>query len=316
MRCPFCGADFKPNPGDVLLTCPYCGTAFTVKGEKFKDHYMIRVHYSLREAQETLLYWVSKQLGVPDDISWAANFIEYKLKFYPFWIAHVDATTQYKGKDKYATFSGPWPQRPGAYKYIHWHWKDEEGTVDRRHEIPILGQTKINKAIAEMPIPVRAKEYFNIEMVKKHHGEIIDSQIDKDKAEEIAKQRAYDRQTQHILEEIDKIEWRDDKIDLKEIFLIHVPVWELTYRYGSKKYKAYVSASNGYIIEAQYPKSMMFRAGGTLTGLIFLGIAALMFMYVIKLFPAGAFVTGLETGGVGLAILYKALSRGKAKEKI
>ncbi len=316
MRCPYCDADFKPHSGDVLFTCPYCGTTFTVKGEKFKDHYMIRVHYSLREAQETLLYWVSKQLGVPDDISWAATFIEYDLKFYPFWIAHVDAKTEYKGKDRYATFSDRWPQMPNAYKHIHWHWKDEEGVVDRRHEIAILGQTKINKAIAEMPIPVRAKEYFDIALVKKYHGKIIDSQIDQDQAAEKAKERAYNLQTAHILEEIDKIEWRDDNIELKELFLIHVPVWELTYRYGKKKYKAFVSASNGYIIEAKYPKSMMFRAGGTLGGLLFLGVSAFMFGVVMKVFPAGALVTGLETGGVGLGILYKALSRGKAREKI
>ena len=61
-RCAFCDADFEAGPGDVLLVCPYCGTAQTTDGLKFKDHYMIRVHFDQQEAHTTLLDLVSQRV--------------------------------------------------------------------------------------------------------------------------------------------------------------------------------------------------------------------------------------------------------------
>ena len=90
-RCAFCDADFETGPGDILLVCPYCGTAQTLEGAKFRDHFMIRVNFDQSDAQVTLLDWCSKQLGAPQDLATQARFIGYELVFYPFWISRVDS---------------------------------------------------------------------------------------------------------------------------------------------------------------------------------------------------------------------------------
>ncbi len=320
-RCAFCDADFETGPGDVLLVCPYCGTAQTIEGAKFIDHYMIRVHFPQHEAQTILLDWCSKQLGAPSDLAAKARFVGYKQVWYPFWISRVDADTKYSGLGKDANFYDEWPQRRGAYKRIDFFWKPESGRFTRRHEIKIPSVKDIDEDIKQFPIPTRAKEYFSHAHAEEFGGIVLHSQVSEEQAREIARKQAFDFQTQLILTEVDKIESRNDEIDVGETFLIHVPVWELEYRYGSGKYKASVSASTGYVIESKYPRSIAFRAAGIGFGLIlFLVGAGLVSMATgvlgFPIFPVGGLLSGGILSLLGLVLLYKGVSRKEAKEKI
>ncbi len=320
-RCNFCDADFETGPGDVLLVCPYCGTAQTTEGAKFKDHYMIRVHFDQHEAQTVLLDWVSKQLGAPQDLPVRAQFVQYKQIWYPFWISRVDSHSTYQGLGKDANFYGEWPQRRGAYKRIDFFWKPESGQFTRRHEIKISAVESVDEDIKAHPIPTRSKEYFSHAHAEEFDGKVLHSEMSEDDAKALAKKRAFEKQTALIMDEVDKIESRNDQLDVGETFLIHIPVWELTYRYGNRKYKASVAASTGYVIESKYPRSMAFRAMGVGFGLIMLlvgvGLIALAAGVLgFTIFPAGGFVSGGILAVLGLMLLYKGVSRKEAKEEI
>lgn len=321
-KCAFCDATFDASPDDLLLVCPYCGTAQTTTGEKFKDHYMIRVHFDQGEAQTTLLDWVSKQLGVPQDLPTTAKFLKAEQIWYPFWISRVDADTTYQGLGRDATFHDEWPQYRGAYKRIEYFWKPESGRFTRRHEINIAGVKDIDPDVRGQPIPTRAKEFFSHAHAEEYDGKVLHSNLGVDDAKNQAKQMAFERQTNLILQEVDKIESRNDNIEVGETFLIHVPVWELEYRYGNRKYKASVSAPTGYVIESKYPRSMAFRAGGIGFGILMLLIGAVLIALALDVFGIGAILTGggLLSGGllsiIGLVLIYKGASRNEAKEKI
>jgi hypothetical protein len=321
-KCNFCDANFD--------TGPYCGTAQTIDGAKFKNHYMIRVHFDQSEAQTTLLDWVSKQLGAPADLPTTADFVQYEQIWYPFWISRVDAHTEYQGMGRDATFHDEWPQYRGAYKRINFFWKPESGEFTRRHEINIAGVKDIDSDIRSFPIPTRAKEYFSHEHAKQYDGKVLNSNMTEEDAKAAARQIAIDRQTQLVLQEISKIESRKDDINIGETFLIHVPIWELTYRYGNKKYKASVSAPTGYVIESQYPRSMSFRAGGIGVGfiLLLLGVGLLMIAFDVlglrAMIPSlgpdtlvgGGAISGSLFSILGLVLMYKAASRKEAKETV
>jgi len=321
-RCAFCDADFQTGPGDLLLVCSYCGTAQTTDGAKFKDHYMIRVHFDQYESQTTLLDWISKQLGAPADLPVQAKFLQAHQIWYPFWISRVDADTSYRGLGRDAHFHNEWPQRRGAYKQIEYFWKPESGQFTRRHEINIAAVKDIDPDVRGQPIPTRAKEYFSHAHAEEFDGKVLHSNMTMEQAKETAKQLAMDRQTQLILSEVDKIESRDDKIDVGETFLIHVPVWELEYRYGNSKYRASVSAPTGYVIESKYPRSMAFRAAGLGVGLIMLllgiGLIALSLdvLGLGPILPGGGLISGGLLSILGLILMYKGASRKEAKEKV
>ncbi|MHA1862184.1 MAG: hypothetical protein ACTSWA_00340, partial [Candidatus Thorarchaeota archaeon] len=198
----------------------------------------------------------------------------------------------------------------------------ESGEFKRRHEINIAGIKDIDEDVRHHPIPTRAKEYFSHAHAEEFDGKVLHSNIGEEQAKGLAKQIATDRQTQLVLKEVDKIEQRTDNIDVGETFLIHVPVWELEYRYGKRKYKASVSAPTGYVIESKYPRSMSFRAGGIGIGLIMLLMGAGLIMLALDVLEFGAMLQGggLISGGllaiIGLVLMYKGASRKEAKENI
>ncbi|MFW9767485.1 MAG: hypothetical protein ACFFF9_12190 [Candidatus Thorarchaeota archaeon] len=321
-RCAFCDADFQTGPGDLLLVCPYCGTAQTTDGAKFTDHYMIRVHFDQYESQTTLLDWVSKQLGAPDDLAAKAKFLKAEQIWYPFWISRVDADTTYRGLGKDARFHNEWPQRRGAYKNIEYFWKPESGRFTRRHEINIAAVKDIDSDVRNHPIPTRAKEFFSHAHAEEFDGKVLHSNMTMEQAKGMAEQIAKDKQTNLVLQEVDKIEQREDRLEVGETFLIHVPVWELEYRYGNRKYLASVSAPTGYVIESKYPRSMAFRAAGIGVGLIMLLAGAGLIAIALDLLGIGPILPGggLISGGllliIGLVLMYKGASRKEAKEAV
>ncbi|MHA1960056.1 MAG: hypothetical protein ACW99U_07485 [Candidatus Thorarchaeota archaeon] len=320
-RCAFCDADFETGPGDILLVCPYCGTAQTTDGVKFKDHFMIRVHFDQSESQTTLLDWVSKQLGAPEDLAAKARFIQYQQIWYPFWVSRVDAHSEYHGLGRDANFHNEWPQYRGAYKRIDFFWKPESGQFTRRHEIKIAGTTGIDEDIRHHPIPTRAKEFFSHAHAEEFDGKVLHSQLDEDQAREGAKKIAFDKQTALIMDEVEKIESRSDNIDVGATYLVHVPVWELEYRYGNSKYKASVAASTGYVIESKYPRSLAFRAMGVGFGLLMLIIGGALVALAQGLIGAPMYTGfGTVSGGIlfvlGLVLFYKGVSRKQAKEDL
>ncbi|MFQ5832699.1 MAG: hypothetical protein ACE5H4_08360 [Candidatus Thorarchaeota archaeon] len=317
-KCAFCDANFDAGRGDVLLVCPYCGTAQTTDGTKFTDHYMIRVHFDQSEAQTTLLDWVSKQLGAPADLPAKARFVKYEQFWYPFWISRVDSNTTYRGLGRDANFYDEWPQRRGAYKRLDYFWKPESGQFTRRHEISIAGVADIDEDVKRHPIPTRAKEFFSHAHAEEFDGKVLHSKVSEDDAKKQARQIAYERQTALVMDEVDKIEERDDNLNVGETFLIHVPVWELEYRYGNSKYKASVAAATGYVIESKYPRSMAFRAAGIGIGLILLlgGVGLLAMAVVFGMFVGAGAVGGSLLTLLGLVLVYKGASRKEAKEAI
>ncbi|MEM2143473.1 MAG: hypothetical protein QXS20_07090 [Candidatus Thorarchaeota archaeon] len=317
-KCAFCDADFETGPGDVLLVCPYCGTAQTFEGAKFTKHHMVRVLFSASDAQRNLLDWISKQLGVPQDLSTSAHFTRQELTFYPFWVSSVDADSTYSGLGKDATFHDPWPQYPGAYKFIKFFYKPESGRFTRRYEISIPAISGMDEKLKKFPIPTRAKEFFSHAHAEEHNGKVLHSKMDEKTAVEQARKEAYDRQTQLIMSEIQKVESRNDNINVRESFLIHVPVWELEYRYGSRKYSALVAASNGYVIKAKYPRSKSFRAAALCSGTLFTlaGAALLTLALVFERLIGAGIVSGSMCFVLGLMMLYKGVSRKEAAEQI
>lgn len=324
-KCAFCGGDIKAGPDDLLLICPFCGTAQTTQGAKLKEHYMIRVHFDQNQAFATLADWVSKQIGVPRDLEEKAHLLKAEQIWYPFWVSRVDASSSYSGLGRDASFHDEWPQYRGAYKRINFFTKPEAGQFTRGYEIKVPGVTTMTQEVRELAIPTKAKEYFSHDQAEQYGGSVLNSQVSEEGAKATAKHIADDKQTALIAQEISKVEARADKTDVGETFLIHVPVWEIQYRYGNKSFKASVSASTGYVIESEYPRSAAFRAMGLGfgfvlfaigAGLLAVGLGLLKIPFLsIGAYVGGDIISGALLAAMALVFMYKGASRKEAKEK-
>lgn len=271
VRCSFCNAEFRPLSNEKIVTCPYCGTTLTLQGEIVKQHYMLEVSYSEQEARNILFEWTSKQLGAPSNLATESQITYTQLVYYPFWVTKHEANTSFFGYDTDYRFSDPHPWIKGFYK-IEKSMKEESGSVARHYQLTVIATQQVPKALKNYEIPLRRKELFDMQVAKQHNGIILDSILSESQAETIAHKRALDMQTVHIRKEVEEIKTRDDKISTKGIFYVHVPVYVFKYKYGFRKYNAWVDASTGHVIQAEYPRSLPFRTLSLLLGLVFLGV--------------------------------------------
>lgn len=207
--------------------------------------------------------------------------------------------------------------------------EERNGEIKRSYTHAIVGREDTPEALKDYRIPLRRKEFFDIEIAKKHGGIILNSSLDRNQAEAIARQKVYDMQTSLIHKETKKIEKRKDNINSKEFSYIHVPTWLLKYKYGLRKYTALVDAASGRVICTEYPRSPIFRIITAILGLMFLGAAggsgyACIFLktpyWVLEEFKISVGKIGLLLISIVFAIMgaysiYQAFLLKPAKEK-
>jgi len=325
ISCTFCGAELKPSSNETIVTCPYCGTTLRIDGKIIKLHHMLEVLYTQQDAYDVLLQWVSKQVGAPPDVAAKSKLVQQKLTYYPFWIIRHEAYTGYTGLDPIYEYSDmdTYLSRADVKPYctISCTWKKENDEIKRSYTHAIVGREDIPRALKDYRIPLRRKEFFDIEIAKKHGGIILNSLVDRNQAEAIARQRVYDKQTSLIHKETKKIEKRKDKMNPKEFSYIHVPIWLLKYKYGLRKYTALVDAASGRVIYTEYPRSPIFRIISTILGLVFFGVAggsgyACIFLetpYFIG--KVGSLLISIGFVILGAYSIYQAFLLKPAKEK-
>ncbi|MEM2636789.1 MAG: hypothetical protein QXL15_00400 [Candidatus Korarchaeota archaeon] len=326
INCPSCGAELTILREEMLHTCEYCGYSFTVRDRKPYKVFMLKVNYSQDVAFRYMTTWIKKQLGVPPDFESKSSLKKSELIFYPFWIASSYAYTKYSGYGRDAEFYNPVLQRPGAYWNIRFIRKPESWFAERDYEHYMVG-APAPPQIADYKFSARARQYFDINEVKSKSGKLLQSNMDLDRFTNLVRSFVYNSQTQEILKEIEIISTRDDKIDLREAFMVYLPVYHFEYEYNSKRYGGYVDASSGVIIWANAPVRKSTRTLlSVLGGLGTAGGIYLIVRYIIPmLIEEDAFVWAdfvqwfflayfaFVFGGIAL---YRAITTGRATEKL
>jgi len=322
--CTYCGAQLKSSSDEVVVTCLYCGTTLRIDEGVIKLHYMLEVSCTQQEAYDILLQWVSKQVGAPYDVAAKSKVIRQELIYYPYWIIRHEADTRYTGLDPAYEYSDPDILLSKAdekvYCGISCTWEKEDGQIKRSYTNAILGRKDIPEPLRDYRIPLRRKEFFDVEIAKKYGGVILNSILDRNQAEALARREVYDKQTSLIYEETKKIEKREDNIDPKEFLYVHVPFWLLKYKYGLRTYNALLDAASGRVIFAEYPRSPVSRTINTILGLIFLGLAVGSTFTCLFLTPyivgkASLLIISIGYATLGVYSIYQALLLKPAKEK-
>src|SRR5437762_13352888 len=95
ISCPKCGGPLTLAPGEVIVTCPYCGTASRGQGNK---------PFTLRQSMLTATVdrdgtlralggWRDGGVMKPDDLRKASRVTSLECTNLPFYVFEVDATT-------------------------------------------------------------------------------------------------------------------------------------------------------------------------------------------------------------------------------
>src|SRR5437660_8593779 len=99
INCPKCGGPLTLAPGEVIVTCPYCGTVSRFQGDKtfVLRHSMLSARVDRDGAVRTIQGWMEGGVMKPDDLRKASRIARMECIYLPFYVFEVDATTTYTG---------------------------------------------------------------------------------------------------------------------------------------------------------------------------------------------------------------------------
>ncbi len=308
-QCPRCGSPHSVGEDDAAVTCSYCGTSFmTFREEK---RYIFPVYYDSSAAVENFMLWVKKQTGYEESLPFHINLRDVKLHFIPFWTATVRAKTTFTGLGEDAAFSAPYGT---GYRKMKIVLREESGSFEKFMEVAVPASAELG--IEGVTAISRKRIYFSHEYVKQKGGILHGAVVPRSEAEAAIKRMMSTELTKLIRREVVEVKTRNDEIDVSDLALVYIPVWEVVYEFKGKRYRALVDASSSRIIEATYPPDILEKAGYTGVGVIHFvaGIAAAALLWPFSFLSSATAFLGFV--GAALVYLWRGVKPTRAAEAV
>jgi len=239
IKCSHCGAPVEFKPGEIIATCKYCGFTTVIEtGQAFNfEHSLLLNNYSLDQIENLARDWMRSGFMKPGDLAKKSKFTEKNLVYLPFWVVSVEASTKYKGI--FERISPPIVKEGQVQKEYNWLVlaREAAGFPTREYDVPLAGK---------IPYDFRKIEGF---------AKLLNSEIDKDEALELAKQQIEAHHRFLIQQDIDKIVDATTEVTLKQMVYLHAPIWFIKYEYKGNIYQMIVDGSSGMVLKGDIPSS-------------------------------------------------------------
>lgn len=237
INCPKCGGPLSLGTGEVIVTCPYCGTASRLRGDKpfLLTHSMLAAKLDRDGAAQAIGAWMGGGVMKPDDLRKEARITSLECVYLPFYVFEVDATTAYAGV---LTRTGGQERRTGDLRRDYF-WK-------------VLGRRSGEFPTREYKLPLASKVPFDTGgMVP--GSRFLNAEVDEDEAARIAKEEVERHQRELLRDTIDVVEDARTVVDVKDAEFLHAPLWFSTYAYRGQSYTIVVDAASGEIVRGDIP---------------------------------------------------------------
>ena len=96
LKCPQCGGPLKLGPGDVIVTCPYCGTASRIRSEIpfLLRHAMLAARLAREEVASHERELLKDSVDIVEDARSEISLKDTELLHAPVWLS----TFEYRGR--------------------------------------------------------------------------------------------------------------------------------------------------------------------------------------------------------------------------
>src|SRR2546430_5126622 len=237
INCPKCRGPLNVVRGEVVVTCPYCGTASRFQGDKpfVLRHSMLAARVDRDGAVRMVQGWMAGGVMKPDDLLKALRIAWMECVYLPFYVFEVDATTSYSGV---LSRTGTNERRTGDLRRDYF-WK-------------ILGRRSGDFPTREFKLPLGFKVPFDTAgMVR--DSRFLNAEVDEDEADRIAREQVDDHQRQLLKDLVDTIEDARTAIDMKDTEFLHAPIWFSTYEDRARTFQILIDAASGEVIRGDIP---------------------------------------------------------------
>jgi hypothetical protein len=173
----------------------------------------------------------------PGDLAKKSKITEKNLVYLPFWVVSAVATTKYKGI--FERISPPIVKEGQIEKEYNWLVLAREASdfPTREYDVPLAGK---------IPYDFRKIEGF---------AKLLNSEIDKDEALELARQQIEANHRFLLQQDVDKIVEVTTSINLGQMVYLHAPIWFIKYEYKGNIYQLIIDGSSGMVLKGDIPTS-------------------------------------------------------------
>jgi len=239
IKCSHCGAPVDFKPGELVATCKYCGfTTVIGTGQPFTfEHSLLLNNYTEEQVEGLVRNWMHSGFMKPGDLAKKAKINEKSLVYLPFWVVSINATTKYKGI--FERISPAIVKEGQIQKEYNWLVLAKEASIfpTREYNVPLTGK---------IPYDFRRIEVF---------AKLLNSEITREEALEIAKQQIDTLHRFLLKQEIDRIVEATTMVNNEQTVYLHAPVWFIKYEYKGNSYQMIVDGAMGMVLKGDIPSS-------------------------------------------------------------
>jgi DNA-directed RNA polymerase subunit RPC12/RpoP len=237
IKCSHCGAPIEFKPGEILATCKYCGyTVVLETGKTFDfEHSLLLNRYDQTQIEEPVREWMREGFLKPQDLARKAKISEKNLIYLPFWVVSVDAKSSYKGVFERIA--------PAVVK---------EGEIEKDYDWLVLARKATEFPTRDYNVPLEGKISYDFRRVE-GFAKVLNSEIDKDEAVELAKEQIETNHRFLSQQDIDKIIEMKTDFKVEQVVYLHAPIWFVRYDYKGESYQLFADGTTGSIIKGSIP---------------------------------------------------------------
>jgi len=237
IRCSNCGAPISFNPGEIIATCRYCGFTQVIEtGKAFVlEHSLIVNEYKPEQVDDLVRNWMKGGFLKPGDLARASRIAEKNLMYLPFWVIPIAATSSYRGIFERLT--------PPVTK---------DGKIEKKYNWLVLGRKATDFPTREYEVPLEGKVQYDFKKIE-GFAKVLNSEVEKDEAAEIARQQIESLHRFQIQQEVDKIIEMKTEYEIGDAVYLHAPVWLIVYEYKGERYRILMDGATGTVIKGDIP---------------------------------------------------------------
>ena len=238
IRCSHCGAPVEFRPGEIIVTCRYCGFMTVIEtGKPYNfEHSLLLNKYDETQMEEAMRTWMRSGFLKPPDLAKKSKILEKNLVYVPFWVVSVEAKTSYKGIFERIT--------PPIMK---------EGVIEKEYNWLVLAREASGFPAREYDVPLEGKIPYDFRKIE-GFAKVLNSEIEREEALELAKQQIEAHHRFLLQRDVDKIvEVRTD-FNVKQAVYLHAPIWFIKYEYRGKSYQLLIDGATGTAVKGEIPQ--------------------------------------------------------------
>jgi hypothetical protein len=265
LKCPSCGAPLKPEFGDAVLTCQYCGGTISLAGSGWKavtQHTMLLPQVidvasalkAVRSVMDTGLFHGHRFEE--------STMVEQKFRFVPYWIVPSSATTNFTYQDV-AVSAGATIGTIAAAELLGGALGGGRrgfGPVVPIFAGPVVNPTRQDQITASYQFPIVAvrgltqyqpKNYqFNLDTRQPYKkdslpggAEVLNGDLSQEAAQQAAQAYVVQAQAEAAHKKHHMVSAVQTQVNVGEPELLHAPLWYLTFDHKGERVVMLVDAN-------------------------------------------------------------------------